>query len=188
VVFLAVCCYLSAISTYYSGVAGAGPVLHDIGFKLFAFNPIYPNIADIILLVADVGFFAYVIGKRLYDDLPFYLICMALFQLLRAAILPLTPLPTPIESSNFGILGSLFVTKGTFPSGHAGQVFLLFFLVSWRDRKSKYAMLALAFLISFFLIAGRGHYTIDVVSSFFIVFFIYTVMSRYWAKVKEKMF
>ncbi len=186
-VLLVVGCYLDAVSTHYSSVASSRPVLNDLGFRLFGFNPAYSNIADIILLVADIGFVAYVIRKKSYEDLPLYLACIALFQLFRAAILPLTPLPTPMEPGTFDLLGKVLVTGGTFPSGHVGQVFMLFFLMSWRDKKSKYAMLALAILESFFIIAGRGHYTIDVVASFFIVFFIYTVSIGYWGRMKDRL-
>ncbi len=175
-------CYLDAVATRYASTVATGPVLADLGFKLLRFNPVYPDVADLVLFVADIGFAVYVLAKKSYKNIPLYLACMGMFQLFRAAILPLTPLPTPIESANFCLFGNLLVTGGTFPSGHAGQLFMLFFLVSWKDRKTKYGMLVLALFESIVMIAARGHYTIDVVASFFIVFFIYTVMNGYWKK------
>ncbi len=179
--------YLNAVSTEYSSAVATGPILNDLGFRIFGFRPIYPDIADAALLIANIVFAVYVLGKRLYEDIPFFIGSIAIFEIFRAAILPLTPLPTPIESRNFGLFGSVLLTGGTFPSGHAGQAFLLFFLARWRDRKSKYAMLAIAMLESFAMIAGRGHYTIDVVASFFIVFFISTVARKYWHTLRVGM-
>lgn len=182
IVLLVAGCYLDAVSIRYASSTATGPVLNDLGFKILGFNPVYPDIADVILLLADAAFALYIIGKKSWKNIPFYLGCIGLFQLFRAVILPLTPLPTPIESYNFGLLGNLLVTGGTFPSGHAGEVFMLFFLVAWKDMKTKYAMLALAIFESLVMIAARGHYTIDVVASFFIVFFIYTIGRRYWIR------
>lgn len=186
IVFLALGCYLNAISTLYSRAAVDGVVLNDLGFKLFPFNPVYPDIADAILLVANIGFGIYAIVKKKFDELPFYLTAVGLIELFRAAILPLTPLTTPVGSLNFGFLGNLLVTGGTFPSGHAGQLFTLFFLIPWRDQVVKWGMFALAIIESFVMIAARGHYTIDVVASFFIAYFVCTVAYRYWAKVKGR--
>lgn len=179
--------YLNAVSTEYSEKMERGPILYDLGFRIFGFRPIYPDIADATLLVANLIFAIYILRARLYEDIPFYLGSIAIFELFRAAILPLTPLPTPIESRDFGLFGKVLLTGGTFPSGHAGQAFLLFFMARWRDRKSKYLMLAIAILESFAMIAGRGHYTIDVVASFFIVFFISTVARKYWDRLKTGM-
>ncbi len=181
-VLFVVGCYLDAVATRYASATATGPVLSDLGFKLLRFNPVYPDIADLVLFAADVGFAVYILVKKFYESIPLYLACMGIFQLFRAAILPLTPLPMPIESANFGLFGNLLVTGGTFPSGHAGQLFMLFFLVSWKDKKTKYGMLVLALFESIVMIAARGHYTIDVVASFFIVFFIYTVMNGHWKK------
>lgn len=182
--FLALGCYLNAAATVYSRGAVDGVVLNDLGFKIFPFNSAYPDIADGMLLLANLGFVAYVFWKRAFDDLPFYLVCIGFLELFRAAILPLTPLTTPVGSLQFGFLGTWLVTGGTFPSGHAGQVFTLFFLVPWMDRFAKWGMLAVAIVESFVMIAARGHYTIDVVASFFIAFFIVTVAGRYWEKMK----
>ncbi len=181
---LAVGSWLDAISTGFSRIIGGGIVLNDLGFHLIAFHSWYPYVADGLLVLADIVFLAYVFYEKSYGDLPFYIACMALFQVFRSAILPLTPLATPIVSHGFGFLGSVLTIGGTFPSGHAGQVFTLFFVTPWKHRSLKYVMLALALLESFFMIAGRGHYTIDVVASFFITFFIYTIASRYWEKMK----
>ena len=60
-------------------------------------------------------------------------------------------------------------------SGHAGIMFLFSFLL-WDQlpsRSWKYTLLAYNIVVCFLIILSRNHYTIDVVVSFFVVYFIY---------------
>jgi membrane-associated phospholipid phosphatase len=81
-------------------------------------------------------------------------------------------------------LYKFIITGGTFPSGHAGHVFLLFLLIPFAYTFSKYMMLLITVLISFFLIVSREHYTIDVVGGILLVFAVYKFME--YLKVETK--
>ena len=186
VIFLIVAVWLNYISTLYvDSLPKQEPVL-DLMHSIFTFNQAYSIISEIFLVLAVLVFLWYIASRKDFESLPFYLTCIATFYLVRALILPLTPLQDPYPADHlFGILSWLLPNGGTFPSGHTGLVFMMLWLVKSEDKAYKYIMLALSILMAFFMIISRGHYTIDVIGSIFITYTIYHVADRIRNSSKE---
>lgn len=160
VIALAIGSYLASVATLHNNSLNAslpaGQNIYDIGFLILPYNPVFAVIADALLLMSSTVLVFYIIYNKKYDQIPYYLFSIAVFNMARAIVLPLTPLPTPaIVPSRYGLLYNVVVTGGTFPSGQAGHVFLLFLLIPFTYKFSKYLMLLITALISFFLVVSK---------------------------------
>jgi len=146
---------------------------------LFEFMPYYPSlqyITDVIVIASGLLLFFYVI-KNNYRNLPNIIYIIALAYLLRAIIVPLTPLGAYFGVSNsYGI--SDLKPHGAFPSGHTMFAFLVYFLINKKENVLKYLTLLMALFESFSLILSRGHYTIDIVGGFLLAYFVVTQFAK----------
>ncbi|HIJ01444.1 TPA: hypothetical protein HA363_02245 [Candidatus Woesearchaeota archaeon] len=149
-----------------------GFAVWDLMHFLFPLRQFYSLISETFLVIAVMIFLFYVCRYRKYDYVPYYLIMIGAFYFIRAVLLPLTPIPSPYNY-DYGFLYALLPQHGTFPSGHAGMVFLFFFMTG--DKVLRYALLMFAIATVFFLIISRGHYTIDVIGSIMITYIMANV-------------
>ena len=162
--------YINALN--YNGIS------MDLLHELVPFNSIYSILAEVSMILSGILFIIYIIKYELYDELPFFMTCMDIFYIIRAIILPLTPLQNPYpDPGHFGIFGKIIPFGGAFPSGHTGFIVLLAFFVDNKRKIFKYIIGIMAFIIGVLMIISRGHYTIDVVGSVFIAFSVYILIS-----------
>ncbi len=129
---------------------------------------------DIFMLVASLVFTVYVVHKRNYDKIPYYLLLGGTYQIIRGIFVILTPLGNPPlfdgTSGPFG--GFAKYELGLYPSGHTGIVFLFFFFAENKYYKIILLSCALIIIAAFFF--AKGHYSIDVLSG---IFFAYAIKS-----------
>ena len=124
-----------------------------------------------------VIFFAF--GTILLDPkrIPFTLEAMGLFYLTRALFVTLThlgPFPTHAALDVGTVLSYIFGGGDLFFSGHTGAPFMLA-LLFWREIYLRYIFLAFSFTLGTVVLHAHLHYSIDVLSAFFITYGIYHI-------------
>ncbi|MDO8482133.1 MAG: phosphatase PAP2-related protein [bacterium] len=111
--------------------------------------------------------------------IPFTLHSMTIFYLIRSGFVSLTHIgPFPVQTENaydLGVVLSRFLfSSDLFFSAHTGAPFLLA-LMFWREKTVRYIFLAWSIFMGTVVLLGHLHYTIDVVSAFFITYAIYCI-------------
>ena len=123
------------------------------------------------------------------NTLPFTFESIALFTLIRAVFVTLThigPFPTQVDL-NLGVLMSKFAFGGDlFFSGHTGLPFLMA-LIFWRKPILRYAFIVSAILFGAVVLLTHLHYSIDVLSAFFITYSIFHI-AEFLFKKDRKLF
>lgn len=137
--------------------------------------------------------FALLVGFKHLNYMPFALKSVALFVLIRSIFISLThisPFPTHV------VISSAFFTKEFFTgifngndlffSGHTGLPFL-FALMCWKNKAERYIFLAFSLLFGVIVLLGHLHYSIDVLSAFFITYTIFH-MAEFLFKKERALF
>jgi membrane-associated phospholipid phosphatase len=197
--------------SFFTGLAllGAGLVV-----QFFANNYVTESISepvtDIILSntrVYDVEiifvwgaillfFISVFLGLKHLKYAPFMMKSVALFTLIRSLFVSLThisPFPTrAIISSEFfnkDVFNGIFTGNDLFFSGHTGIPFLLA-LMFWEHKKLRILFLSLSLVFGVVVLLGHLHYSIDVLSAFFITFSIFHIckyiFKKDWELFSEK--
>ncbi len=165
-----------ASETYLHNYMSEGktlPMLSD----LILDNLPYYNISiiyDIFCLVPVLLVFIYFVHKKDYKRIPYFFILVGIFYIVRGVFIVLTPFGNPpmFNGSDPIFRGFSKYELGVYPSGHAGNVFLLYLLV--KDRSYKWLIFACLIIVIVSLFLARGHYSIDVLSG---LFFSYAIRS-----------
>jgi hypothetical protein len=131
-------------------------------------------IYDIAALIPIILIIVYIFHRKEYNRFPFILLMVGLFYIVRGVFIVLTPFGNPpmFNGSNSLFHGFANYELGVYPSGHAGNVFLLYLLV--KDRVYKLFILACLFIVIITLFLAHGHYSIDILSG---IFFSYAIKS-----------
>jgi hypothetical protein len=129
---------------------------------------------DIFALLPIIFVIIYVVHKKAYDRIPFIIMMSGLFYIVRGIFIVLTPFGNPPAFNGSDPLFNGFskYDLGVYPSGHAGNVFLLFLLV--KDRLYKWMIMLCLILVIVTLFLAHGHYSIDILSG---LFFAYAIKS-----------
>ena len=108
---------------------------------------------------------------------PFILNSLSIFVLIRSVFVSLTHLG-PFETraiSDFGpAINKAFFGADFFFSGHTGAPFLMA-LIFWQDTTLRYIFLGWSLFFAVIVLLGHLHYSIDVLSAFFITYTIYRI-------------
>lgn len=141
-------------------------------------------VVSTLLLIAFITLLLLAHPKRI----PFALHSMTLFFIIRSAFISLThigPFPSQVETTlDVGTLISRFLfSSDLFFSAHTGIPFLLA-LIFWRERNIRHIFLAWSVFMGTIVLLGHLHYTIDVVSAFFITYGIFHIAE--WLFQKDR--
>jgi hypothetical protein len=110
------------------------------------------------------------------QQIPFVIKSISLFIIIRAIFITLThigPFPSQIAISS-DILSKLTFGADLFFSGHTGLPFLLA-LIFWKDKIIRYISIFFSLSFAVIVLLSHMHYTIDVLSAFFITYGIYHI-------------
>ncbi len=129
---------------------------------------------DIFALIPIIVILIYIVHKKDYKRIPFIILMSAIFYIVRGIFIVLTPFGNPPAFTGSYPLFNGFSKYdiGVYPSGHAGNVFLLFLLL--RDRLYKWIIMICLVLVIITLFLAHGHYSIDILSG---LFFAYAIVS-----------
>ncbi len=124
-------------------------------------------IYDIVSLIPIILAIIYIFHKKDYNRVPFFLLMIGLFYIVRGIFIVLTPFGNPpmFNGSDPLFHGFANYELGVYPSGHAGNVFLIFLLV--KDRGYKWIIGICLIIVIFALFLAHGHYSIDILSGLF---------------------
>ncbi len=129
---------------------------------------------DIFCLVPIVLVLMYFVHKKDYSRIPLFLVLTGIFYIVRGIFIVLTPFGNPPMFAGSDPLFSGFskYELGVYPSGHTGNVFLLFLLV--KDKGYRWLIFICLVIVVTALFLARGHYSIDILSG---LFFSYAIRS-----------
>lgn len=165
-----------AAETYLHNYMNEGkslPMLSD----LILDNLPYMDISvlyDIFCIFPVMFLVIYTIHRKDYNRIPFFLLMVGIFYTLRGLFIILTPFGNPpmFDGTDSIFRGFSKYELGVYPSGHAGNVFMMYLLV--KDSFYKKLILFCLFVVVISLFLSRGHYSIDILSG---LLFSYAIKS-----------
>jgi hypothetical protein len=138
-------------------------------------------IYDIISLIPIILAIVYIFHKKDYNRIPFFLLMIGIFYIVRGIFIVLTPFGNPpmFNGSDPLFHGFANYELGVYPSGHAGNVFLLMLLV--KDRGYKWIIGTCLVIVICALFLAHGHYSIDILSGIFFAYAIRAYGEKHFA-------
>lgn len=121
------------------------------------------------------------------ERIPFIVKSIALFVIIRSLFITLThigPFPSQIDI-NSDLLSKMSFGGDLFFSGHTGLPFLLA-LIFWKNKLMRYIFLCFSIIFAIVVLLAHLHYSIDVLSAFFITYSIFHI-AEYLFKRDRKM-
>jgi hypothetical protein len=142
------------------------PMLSDLILDHLPFYNV-SLIYDIFCLVPIFLVLMYFVHKKDYNRIPFFLVLTGIFYIVRGIFIVLTPFGNPpmFNGSDPLFHGFSNFELGVYPSGHTGNVFLMFLLV--KDKSYKWLIFICLVIVVTALFLARGHYSIDILSGLF---------------------
>jgi len=164
---------------YYMSEGKTLPMLSDLildNLPVIDLSLIYDLFSLVILIVIVI----YIIQKKEYNRLPYFLLLWGIFYIIRGIFIVLTPFGNPPEFNGSDQLFNGFskYELGVYPSGHVGNAFLLLLLVNNRIYKWILAFCLVVITISLFF--AHSHYSIDILSGLFFAYAIRAFGEKYF--------
>lgn len=124
-------------------------------------------IYDIFAIIPIVLAVVYIIHRKDYNRVPFIFLMIGIFYVVRGIFIVLTPFGNPpmFNGSDPIFHGFANYELGVYPSGHAGNVFLIMLLVNDRIYKWLIGICLLVVILALFF--SHAHYSIDILSGLF---------------------
>ncbi len=160
------------------------PVLSDLildNIPVFKVAFLY----DLFSVVTVIVVIIYIIHKKDYGNIPFFLVMIGIMEILRGLFIVLTPLGNPpmFNGSHSLFNGFSKYELGVYPSGHVGCVFMYFLLV--KDKWYKWIIFICLTIVTFSLLLAHAHYSIDILSGFIFAYAIYSFGNKYLKMFKS---
>ncbi len=149
------------------------PILSDFILDKLPFMNV-SIIYDIFGIISISLAVIYIVHKKDYNRTPFILLMIGIFYIVRGIFIVLTPFGNPpMFNGSYPLFhGFANYELGVYPSGHAGNVFLILLLVKDKVYKWLIGISLLIVIITLFL--AHSHYSIDILSG---LFFAYAIRS-----------
>lgn len=179
---------ISLVLNFYAGTyatqSASNPVTDIILSNTRAYD------LDGMFVYGSIIFFFFIVFVCLYkpEKIPFTAKSLALFIVIRSIFITLThlgPFPTQVPV-NSDILSKLTFGGDLFFSGHTGMPFLLA-LIFWEDKWTRYVFIAFSLMFAVVVLLSHMHYSIDVLSAFFITYTIFNI-AKFLFKKDHRLF
>jgi len=163
-----------ASETYLHNYMSEGktlPMLSDLILDNLPFVDV-SLVYDIFCLIPIILVLIYFVHKKDYNRIPVFLLMSGIFYIVRGIFIVLTPFGNPpmFNGSDPLFNGFSKYEIGVYPSGHVGNVCLMFLLVKNCGYKWLIFICLIVVIIALFL--ARGHYSIDILSGLFFAYAI----------------
>ena len=171
-----------ASQTYLHNYISAGKTLPMLSDLILDNLPVY-NVSivyDIFCLIPLALLLIYLIDKKEFERLPFLLLMGGFFYIIRGIFIVLTPFGNPpmFNGSDAFFHGFANFEIGVFPSGHAGNVFMILLLVRDHIYRILIGICLIIVIVALFL--AHGHYSIDILSGLFFSYAIRSFGDKYF--------
>lgn len=178
---------ISLIANHYAGLYAVEKASNSVTDIILDNVRVYD--VDLIFVYGPVIMWLFVAGLLAIHPqrIPFVIKSTGLFYLVRSLFISLThigPFPTHIVIQSTGIFGYLNPGADLFFSGHTGFPFLLA-LIFWENKYLRAMFIILSLIFGTVVLLGHLHYSIDVLSAFFISYGIYHIAERIFRKDRE---
>ena len=181
-VFLAVSLAINFFAGTYATESASGPVT-DI---ILSNTRIYD--LDGIFVYGSISFWLFVsyLCIKMPNRIPFTIKAIALFVIIRSVFISLTHIgPFPEQATiESNLINKISFGGDLFFSGHTGLPYLMA-LVYWNSKLLRVLFLSSAVLFGIVVLLTHMHYSIDVLSAFFITYTIYHIASRMFKKDRK---
>ena len=176
--------FLSIIANFYSAIYASERASNSVTDIVLSNIPVYD--VDGTFIYGPFLMWTFVIILCLYKPsrIPFILKSIALFVLIRSVFISLThisPFPDQVIINTAGFIGWFTSGSDLFFSAHTGLPFLLS-LIFWDNVYLRVIFFALSIIFGIVVLLGHLHYSIDVLSAFFITYAIYHIAVRIFKK------
>ena len=168
--------FASLVVNWYAGLYATERASNPVTDIILSNTRAYD--VDGIFIYGAIVFWFFVVALCIRDlkKLPFTFKAIALFVLIRSLFISLTHIgPFPGQLALDSNMLNIFAFGGDlFFSGHTGLPFLMA-LVFWRDTYLRVIFIACAALFGAVVLLAHLHYSIDVLSAFFITYSIFHI-------------
>lgn len=178
---------VSTVVNYYAGTYATEQASNSVTDIVLSNTPVFD--VDGIFIYGSLVLGIFITALLLYHPkrIPFTLYSLTLFIIIRSVFISLTHLgPFPSQTLlDLGSVSNKFIFGGDlFFSGHTGIPFLMA-LVFWKERYLRYLFVGWAVVFGITALLGHLHYTIDVLSAFFITYTIFHIAEVVFRKERE---
>jgi hypothetical protein len=179
---------LSIIANYYAGIYAVEKASNSVTDIILDNIRVYD--VDLIFVYGPVLMWIFVTAILAFHPgrIPFVIKSVGLFVLIRSVFISLThigPFPTHVIIQSTGLFGYLNPGADLFFSAHTGQPFLLA-LIFWKNKFLRIFFIILSLTFGAVVLLGHLHYSIDVLSAFFITYSIYRIAEIIFPKDRER--
>ncbi len=176
----------SLFVNFYAGLYATERASNAVTDVILSNIPVFD--VDGLFVWGTLGFWiiAGLLGLGHPRKIPFALKNIALFILIRSVFITLThigPFPTHLAIDS-NIIHKFTFGGDLFFSGHTGLPFLLA-LIFWEDVRLRIFFIASAILFGIVVLLAHLHYSIDVLSAFFITYSIFKIATIFFKKDYE---
>lgn len=179
--------FLSTFVNYYAGMYATKHASNSVTDIILSNIPVF----DVEAIFVYGSFFLIVFVSALLivqpKYIPFTLHSLTLFIVIRSIFISLTHIgPFPSQTIlDLGNISNKFIFGGDmFFSGHTGIPFLMA-LVFWRVKHLRYLFIIWSVMFGVTSLLGHLHYTIDVLSAFFITYTIFHIAEIVFKKERD---
>jgi hypothetical protein len=168
---------LSLVINFYAGTYATEKISNSVtdivlsNIRIFDVDGVF--VYGAILFWIFIAFLCFLKPKTI----PFTFKSIALFIVIRSIFVSLThigPFPGSVIVSSSNIFQKVSFGGDLFFSGHTGLPFLMA-LVFWDNKYLRYIFLASSLIFAIVVLLGHYHYSIDVLSAFFITYTIFNI-------------
>jgi hypothetical protein len=185
ILFLAASTTISYFAGVYATVRASDPVTDIILSNIRVYDVDGIFIYGPLFLIVIIGWLCLSEPRRF----PFMIKSLALFIVIRSVFVTLThiaPFLPHVYVDAPPILGLYTSGSDLFFSGHTGIPFLMA-LIFWQHKVWRTAFIAISVFFGIIVLMGHLHYSIDVMSAFFITYSIFHIAEKFFGK-EQKIF
>jgi hypothetical protein len=185
IIFLAAALIINFYAGMYATKSASSSVTDIILSNTRAYDLDGVFIYGTFLLIFFIVFLSFYKPRRV----PFVAKSVALFVIIRSAFVTMThlgPFPSQIAIHS-DILSKLTFGGDLFFSGHTGMPFLMA-LIFWQNKILRYVFICISVGFGIVVLLAHLHYTIDVMSAFFITYSIFHICEYFFKKDRKLFF